>query len=75
MDILYLMILCSVSLAAVFLVVFIVYARKGQFEDDESPAVRILFDSDEIKEKEESGNKEGDDEKGEKKKLKKKVNS
>jgi cbb3-type cytochrome oxidase maturation protein len=66
MDILYLMILCSVSLA-VFLVVFIVYARKGQFEDDESPAVRILFDSDEIKEKEESGNKEGDDEKGEKK--------
>ncbi|MGI9650391.1 cbb3-type cytochrome oxidase assembly protein CcoS [Chryseobacterium sp. RLHN22] len=57
MDILYLMILCSVSLAAVFLVVFIVFARKGQFEDDESPAVRILFDSDEIKEKEEGGNK------------------
>ncbi|KFE99332.1 cytochrome oxidase maturation protein Cbb3 [Chryseobacterium formosense] len=58
MDILYLMILCSVSLAAVFLVVFIVFARKGQFEDDESPAVRILFDSDEIKEKEETGNKD-----------------
>lgn len=72
MDILYLMILCSVSLAAVFLVVFIVYARKGQFEDDESPAVRILFDSDEIKEKEESGNKEGDDEKGENKKSEEK---
>ena len=51
MDILYLMILCSVSLAAVFLVVFIISARKGQFEDDESPAVRILFDSEEIKEK------------------------
>jgi cbb3-type cytochrome oxidase maturation protein len=45
------MILCSVSLAAVFLVVFIIFARKGQFEDDESPAVRILFDSEEIKEK------------------------
>lgn len=55
MDILYLMILCSVSLAVVFLVVFIVNARKGQFEDDESPAVRILFD-DEVKEKKESGN-------------------
>ena len=51
MDILYLMILCSVSLAAVFLVVFIIFARKGQFEDDESPAVRILFDSEEIKKK------------------------
>jgi len=72
MDILYLMILCSVSLAAVFLVVFIVYARKGQFEDDESPAVRILFDSDEIKEKEDTGNKENDDEKGESKKIEEK---
>lgn len=72
MDILYLMILCSVSLAAVFLVVFIVYARKGQFEDDESPAVRILFDSDEIKEKEGSGNKGNDDEKGESKKIEEK---
>lgn len=49
------MILCSVSLAVVFLVVFIVNARKGQFEDDESPAVRILFE-DEVKEKKESGN-------------------
>lgn len=66
------MILCSVSLAAVFLVVFIVYARKGQFEDDESPAVRILFDSDEIKEKGDTGNKENDDEKGESKKIEEK---
>lgn len=65
------MILCSVSLAVVFLVVFIVFARKGQFEDDESPAVRILFDSDEIKEKEETGNnndkKKGDNNKFEEK--------
>jgi cbb3-type cytochrome oxidase maturation protein len=65
MDILYLMILCSVSLAAVFLVVFIIYARKGQFEDDESPAVRILFDSDEIKEKEVTDNDKNEDEIGE----------
>ncbi|REC63254.1 cbb3-type cytochrome oxidase assembly protein CcoS [Chryseobacterium pennae] len=62
MDILYLMIVCSVSLAAIFLVVFIVYARKGQFEDDESPAVRILFD-DEVKEKNETGNKDKDEKK------------
>jgi len=75
MDILYLMILCSVSLAAIFLVVFIVNARKGQFEDDESPAVRILFDSDEIKEKEKKkvGNKETDlQEKGDNKKIEEK---
>ena len=50
MDILYLMILCSVSLAVVFLIVFIVNVKKGQFEDDESPAVRILLESEIIKE-------------------------
>jgi len=61
MDILYLMIVCSVSLAAIFLVVFIVYARKGQFEDDESPAVRILFDDEKIKENDEQGNKDKDE--------------
>lgn len=48
MDILYLMIICSVSLAVVFLIIFIINARRGQFEDDESPAVRILFE-DEIR--------------------------
>lgn len=52
MEILYLMIICSVSLAVIFLIIFIIGAKKGQFEDDESPAVRILFD-DEIKEKKE----------------------
>ncbi|ASW75554.1 cytochrome oxidase maturation protein Cbb3 [Chryseobacterium piperi] len=72
MDILYLMILCSVSLAAIFLVVFIVNARKGQFEDDESPAVRILFDSGEIKEKEKDGNKNDEKEKGENNKIEEK---
>lgn len=54
MDILYLMILCSVSVAVVFLIVFILSVKKGQFEDDESPAVRILLDSEIIKEKPES---------------------
>ena len=44
MEILYLMIICSVSLAVIFLIIFIIGAKRGQFEDDESPAVRILFD-------------------------------
>ena len=48
MEALYLMIICSVSLAVIFLMIFIIGAKKGQFEDDESPAVRILFD-DEVK--------------------------
>ncbi|MDR6921626.1 MULTISPECIES: cbb3-type cytochrome oxidase assembly protein CcoS [Chryseobacterium] len=64
MDILYLMIVCSVSLAAIFLVVFIVYAKKGQFEDDESPAVRILFDDERVvREDDENGDKNKDDKK------------
>ena len=53
------MILCSVTLAVIFLIIFIVNAKKGQFEDDESPAVRILFD-DEVKTEKETktpGNK------------------
>ena len=57
MDILYLMILCSVSLAVVFLIIFIANAKRGQFEDDESPAVRILID-DEVREKEKTEDEE-----------------
>lgn len=59
MDILYLMILCSVSLAVIFLIIFIISARNGQFEDDESPAVRILLESEIIKE-DSPGSKEGE---------------
>lgn len=66
MDILYLMILCSVLLAAVFLVIFIISARSGQFEDDESPAVRILMDSEVIREEEQSPTEK---EKNQKKKV------
>ena len=69
MDILYLMILCSVTLAVIFLIIFIVNAKKGQFEDDESPAVRILLDSEIIKEPENEDNKEEDIKKIYKKKV------
>lgn len=61
MDILYLMILCSVTLAVIFLIIFIVNAKKGQFEDDESPAVRILLDNEIIKEETESGKENEED--------------
>lgn len=66
------MILCSASLAAVFLIIFIVNAKKGQFEDDESPAVRILFDSGEIKEKKNNGNKKDEEKKEENNKIEEK---
>ena len=57
MDILYLMILCSVLLAVVFLIIFIISAKNGQFEDDESPAVRILLNSEILEKKTESQEK------------------
>ncbi len=57
MDILFLMIVCSVSLAVAFLVIFVYNAKKGQFEDDESPAIRMLLDNEEVEEKEENNNK------------------
>ncbi len=44
MEILYLMVICSVSLAVIFLIIFIISVKKGQFEDDESHAVRILLE-------------------------------
>ncbi|MCB9202678.1 MAG: cbb3-type cytochrome oxidase assembly protein CcoS [Flavobacteriales bacterium] len=48
MEVLFLMILCSVSLAGIFLVVFIYSVKKGQFEEDESPAIRILDNTKDI---------------------------
>jgi cbb3-type cytochrome oxidase maturation protein len=38
------MILASVSLGVVFLIIFIISVRKGQFDDNESPSVRILIE-------------------------------
>jgi cbb3-type cytochrome oxidase maturation protein len=38
------MIICSVSLAVIFLIIFIISVKKWQFEDDESHAVRILLE-------------------------------
>ena len=47
MNILYLLIGASLFAALIFLGAFIWAVRSGQFEDDYSPSVRILFDDDE----------------------------
>ncbi len=44
----FLMIMCSISVAVVFLLLFIYGAKNGQFDDDESPAIRMLLDSEVI---------------------------
>lgn len=44
MKIMLLLILISLLLAAGFLLVYLWAARNGQFDDDYTPSVRILFD-------------------------------
>ncbi len=62
MSILYLTIFVSLSLAVLFLIIFIVSSKSGQFEDTYTPSVRMLFD-DEVGYKEHREQKETKDQK------------
>ncbi len=44
MSVIYLLIACSLLVAALFLVAFLWAVRSGQYEDDVSPGVRMLLD-------------------------------
>jgi len=57
MSVIYLLITISIIVALLFLYAFIKAVRQGQFDDDYTPSVRMLFD-DEIKNKENTTNKE-----------------
>ncbi|MVO08100.1 cbb3-type cytochrome oxidase assembly protein CcoS [Flavobacterium sp. TP390] len=48
MSVIYILITVSIVVAIVFLIAFIKAVKSGQFDDDYTPSVRILFD-DEIK--------------------------
>jgi cbb3-type cytochrome oxidase maturation protein len=50
MSVIYLLITISIIVALVFLYAFIKAVKQGQFDDDYTPSVRMLFD-DEIKNK------------------------
>ena len=50
MNIFYLLIGVSLFAALIFLGLFIWAVRSGQFDDNYTPSVRILFDDDEISE-------------------------
>ncbi len=60
MNIFYLLIGVSLLAALVFLSAFIWAVRTGQFDDTETPSIRILFDDDEVDkiDKESDNNKE-----------------
>jgi cbb3-type cytochrome oxidase maturation protein len=55
MNILYLLIGVSLFAALIFLWLFIWSVKSGQYEDNYTPSIRILFD-DEVKEEDISGN-------------------
>lgn len=50
MSVIYLLIFVSLAVAVGFIAAFIKAVRSGQFEDDYTPSVRMLFD-DELQEK------------------------
>ena len=51
MNVMYLLIGCSLLMAIGFLLAFIWSVKSGQMDDDYTPSVRILFDDIEIKKK------------------------
>ncbi len=57
MNIFYLLIGVSLLAALIFLGAFIWAVRNGQFDDNETPSIRILFDDDTI-DKDTDNNKE-----------------
>ena len=47
MSVIFIALPVTLALAAFFVVCFVWSARKGQFEDLETPAMRVLFDDEE----------------------------
>lgn len=60
MNIFYLLIGVSLFAALIFLAAFIWAVRTGQFDDNETPSIRILFDDDDELEAEETDNPENE---------------
>lgn len=53
MSVIYILITVSIIVAIVFLIAFIKAVKSGQFDDDYTPSVRMLFDDEIIKSKNE----------------------
>ncbi len=58
MNIFYLLIGVSLLAALIFLGAFIWAVRNGQFDDNETPAIRMLFDDDIMENEDEKKTKE-----------------
>jgi cbb3-type cytochrome oxidase maturation protein len=49
MSVIYILITVSIVVAIVFLIAFIKAVKSGQFDDDYTPSVRMLFDDELVK--------------------------
>ncbi len=54
MSIIYMLLAISVVVALIFFVLFIISVRSGQYDDTYTPSVRMLFDDELVKSKEEN---------------------
>nr|WP_042291882.1 cbb3-type cytochrome oxidase assembly protein CcoS [Nonlabens ulvanivorans] len=54
MSIIYMLLAVSVVVALLFFVLFIVSVKDGQYDDTYTPSVRMLFDDEVVKNKEEN---------------------
>ena len=50
MSIIYILITVSIFVAVLFLIAFIKAVKSGQYDDDYTPSVRMLFDDEIVKE-------------------------
>lgn len=51
MSVIYLLISISIVVAIAFFVAFVLAVKKGQYDDDYTPSVRMLFDDELVKKK------------------------
>ncbi len=51
MSVIYVLLTISILVALVFFIAFIIAVKNGQFDDDYTPSVRMLFDDELVKEK------------------------
>jgi cbb3-type cytochrome oxidase maturation protein len=49
MSVIYLLISISILVAIIFFIAFVLAVKKGQYDDDYTPSVRMLFDDELVK--------------------------
>lgn len=57
MSVIYILISVSITIAVFFLIAFIKAVKSGQYDDDYTPSVRMLFDDELVKKKNKNKNK------------------